>query len=306
MPQSREVIEKRIAWLGIWSNVILALVKIIVGSLAASQALIAEGIHSGADLFASVIVLLVIGIANKPADEEHPYGHGKAEVIISAIVGLLLFIISLFIIYEALVALFSPIEEEPKMIAVWVAVISYLLKLWLYRYSLRIAKEQKSKAIEAIAYDHKADISSSIAAAIGITIAIIGERLEMTLLLYADAMASIIVSLFILRIAIKMIQEAFHILMESNIDKEDLQEITAIITSFPDVRRIDRLRAREHGHYIIIDLRIAVDHDLTIQEGHDLGRAIKEKIKSRFDHVQEVLIHLNPYYDEGDITSEKQ
>lgn len=295
---TREGTEKKVAWLSIWSNVILTTSKILIGWYAASGALLADGIHSAADVFASVIVLLVIGLANKPADEQHPYGHGKAEVIISGIVGIMLFIIALYIIYEAIHNLFVPITESPKWIAVIIALISYIAKLWLYRSSLKIAKVQKSKAIEAIAYDHKADISASLAAAIGIVLAIVGELLHIQWLLYSDIIASILVSFFILKIAIDMLREAFHILMESNISTEQLEEFRRIISAFPDVRRIDRLRAREHGHYLIIDLRISIDHQMTIKEGHDLGKAIKTKIQEDNDHVQEVLIHLNPYFGE--------
>lgn len=298
MKQSRESIEKKVAWLSIWSNVALTAGKIVIGWYAASSALLADGIHSAADLFASIIVLLVIGLANKPADEQHPYGHGKAEVIISAIVGFILLIISLYIVYEAIRALFLPITESPKWIAVVVALTSYGSKLWLYRYSLRIATSQSSKAIKAIAYDHKADIAASLAAAVGIALALIGEWLAVHLLLYADIAATILVSIFILKIAFDMLHEAFHILMESNISSDKLEEFREIIMSFPEVRQIDRLRAREHGHYLIIDLRISIDHHKTIKEGHDLGKTIKHKIQVENDHVQEVLIHLNPYFED--------
>ncbi len=296
MKLTREITEKRVAWLSIWSNTALTAAKIVIGWYAASSALVADGIHSAADLFASIIVLLVIGLANKPADEQHPYGHGKAEVIISVVVGFILFIISLYIIYEGIYGLFAPINESPMWIAVFVALISYFSKLWLYQYSLRIAKAQSSKAIEAIAYDHKADIAASLAAAIGIALAIVGERFAIHLLLYADIAATIFVSLFILKIAIDMLREAFHVLMESNVGAAELEKFREIIFSFPEVHRIDRLRAREHGHYLIIDLRIAIDHHKTIKEGHDLGRAIKNKIQEDYDNVQEVLIHLNPYF----------
>lgn len=297
MSHSRETIEKKVAWLSIWSNVILTAAKILIGLIATSSALFADGIHSAADLFASIIVLMVIGLANKPADEQHPYGHGKAEVIISAVIGIILFIIALYLIYEAIHNIFLPVTTSPEWIAVIVAIISYVSKLWLYRFSIRIAKVQSSKAIEAIAYDHKADIAASLAAAFGIALAIAGKAFGINILLYSDVIASMIVSLFILKIAFDMLREAFHVLMESNISREKLAEFEAIITSFPDVRRIDRLRAREHGHYLIIDLRISVDHQLTIKEGHDLGRAIKLRIQEKYDHVQEVLIHLNPYFD---------
>lgn len=296
MIHSREETEKKVAWISIWGNVILTAAKIMIGWYAASEAVFADGIHSAADLFASIVVLLVIGLANKPADEQHPYGHGKAEVIISAVVGIILVLVSLYIVYEAILSFFAPLTESPKWIAFYIAVVSYISKHLLFRYSLRIARTYQSKAIEAIAYDHKADISASLAAAVGVLLAILGERFEIQMLLYADAVASIVVAVLIFKIAKEMLYEAFHILMESNVSNELLEEYETIIRSFPEVKRIDRLRAREHGHYIIIDVRISIDHNKSIQEGHDLGRKIKHAIQERDDHVQEVLIHLNPYH----------
>lgn len=294
---SRELLAKRVAWISVISNIILTVGKLIVGWMGNSDAVFADGIHSAADVFASVIVLVVIRIANKPADQEHPYGHGKAEIIVSGLVGMILLGVSSYLVYEVIMGFFHPITT-PSMIAMWIAVISYISKVLLYRYSKKIADEQKSKAIEAIAYDHKADIVASIAAAIGVLLSILGEKLTIDILLYGDKIATIIVAYLIFKIAKEMISEAFDILLERNIDLEILREYREIIASFTEVKRIDRLRAREHGHYILVDLRISIDHDKTIKEGHDLSRKIKKKLMAKHDNINEVLIHLNPYFQE--------
>lgn len=294
---SRELLAKRVAWISVISNILLTIGKIIVGWMGNSDAVFADGIHSAADVFASVIVLVVIRIANKPADQEHPYGHGKAEIIVSGLVGMILLCVSIYLVYEVIVGFFHPITT-PSLIAMWVAVISYISKVLLYRYSKKIAEEQNSKAIEAIAYDHKADIVASIAAAIGVLLSIIGEKLSINILLYGDKVATIIVAYLIFKIAKEMVSEAFDILLERNIDLEILREYREIIASFSEVKRIDRLRAREHGHYILVDLRISIDYDKTIKEGHDLSRKIKKKLMAKHDNINEVLIHLNPYFKE--------
>lgn len=286
---------KRVAWISVWSNVILTLGKIIIGVIASSDALFADGIHSAADVFAAVIVLLVIKVSNKPADVEHPYGHGKAEVVVSGIIGILLFIVSLYIVYEGIVGFFHPVEV-PSMIALWVALFSYGAKEYLYRYSMRIAKEVNSKAIEAVAYDHQADIVASLAAAGGVLISLIGAKFNLTFLLYGDKVASIFVAYLIYKIAKEMFSEAFDILIERNVQPELMEEYKEIILGFAEVKRIDRIRAREHGHYIIMDIRIAIDHNKTIKQGHDLSREIKNTIMKKYDNIKEVLIHLNPYY----------
>lgn len=288
---------KRVAWISIWSNIILTVGKIVIGIIASSDALFADGIHSAADVFAAVIVLLVLKVSNKPADLEHPYGHGKAEVIVSGVIGILLLLVSLYIVYEGVAGFFHPIET-PSMIAFWIALFSYVAKECLFRYSMNVGKRVNSKAIEAVAYDHQADIVASLAAAIGILLSYIGDKLGITFLLYGDKVASIFVAYLIFKIAREMLTEAFHILIERNVQPEMMEQFEAVILSFEEVRRIDRIRAREHGHYIIMDIRISIDQDKTIKEGHDLSREIKNSLKEKFDHIEEVLIHLNPYFPE--------
>src|SRR3954454_4732553 len=249
----RESLAKKIAWISVISNILLTLGKLFIGWYGNSDAVFADGIHSAADVFASVIVLLVIKIANKPADKEHPYGHGKAEVIVSGIVGILLFLVSIYVVYEGISGFFHQVET-PSYLAMWVAIISYVTKIILYRSSLKVATEHNSKAIEAIAFDHKADIVASIAAAFGVLLSILGERFDILLLQYGDKAASIFVAYLIFKISKEMLTEAFDILLERNIDAVILQAYINVVNEFPEVKRIDRIRAREHGHYVLVDL----------------------------------------------------
>jgi cation diffusion facilitator family transporter len=295
--EKRESLAKRIAIISVWSNIILTLGKLLIGWYGNSDAVFADGIHSAADVFASIIVLLVIKLANKPADEDHPYGHGKAEVIVSGIVGIILIFVSIYIVYEGVIGFFHPLET-PSILAMWVALFSFISKLLLYRSSLKVGLQYKSKAIEAIAYDHKADIVASIAAAAGVLLSIVGNRFDITYLMYGDKVASIFVAYLIFRIAKEMLTEAFQILIERSIDPDTLQGFVSVISEFKEVRRIDRIRGREHGHYILVDVRIAIDHFKTIKEGHDLAKEIKEALMKKYDNIEEVLIHLNPYFSE--------
>jgi cation diffusion facilitator family transporter len=293
----RESLAKKIAWISVISNIILTIGKLFIGWYGNSDAVFADGIHSAADVFASVIVLLVIKIANKPADEEHPYGHGKAEVIVSGIVGILLLLVSIYVVFEGISGFFHEVET-PSLLAMGVALVSYVAKILLYRSSLKVAKQHNSKAIEAIAFDHKADIVASIAAAIGVLLSVAGAKLGITFLLYGDKVASIFVAYLIYKIAKEMLTEAFDILLERSIGTEVLQEYISVVSEFTEVKRIDRIRAREHGHYILVDLRISIDHFKTIKEGHDLAKEIKGELMDKYDNINEVLIHLNPYFPE--------
>ena len=296
--KNRLDVVKRIAIISVIANIFLTLSKIGIGWYGGSNALVADGIHSLADVVASLIVLMVVGFASQPADRDHPYGHGKAEVVISGIVGLLLLLVSLYVVVHAIIGFFHPVEA-PNILTFWVALASYVIKEGLYRVSLGISKRHRSKAIEAIAYDHKADIVASLVTALGVLVAIVGMKTEYDFLLYGDIVASIVVAYLIYRIAKEMIVESFHILLERSLDESLIQQYKEVINTFPDVKRIDRIRAREHGHYVLVDIRIAIPYEKNIKQGHDLCRDIKKELMSKFDNIEEVLIHLNPYIQES-------
>ncbi|HLR09882.1 MAG TPA: cation diffusion facilitator family transporter [Sporosarcina sp.] len=282
-------------WISLVSNIVLTILKIAVGTIFHSPVLLADGYHNAGDVVASAAALTSMRISKRPADEDHPYGHGKAEVISSAIVALILGVAALYIAYESIQAFFSP-PEKASMIAFITAVISLIVKQVLYLYTIRIGKAMNSKGLIATAYDHLADVYASLAAVIGIGLAMVGSHYQILLLSYGDPIAGLIVTVLVFRLAYEMGKEALDTLMEKSVEPEMLTEFRALILTVPEVKRIDRLRARELGHYKLIDLRIGVDGRLTIQEGHDIIRKIKQTIMDAHPDVDEVLIHLNPWY----------
>ncbi|CAM4089214.1 cation diffusion facilitator family transporter [Bacillus paramycoides] len=285
------------AWISVISNILLTLIKITVGILSKSQVLLADGIHNAADVVASVASLGSMKISNQPADEDHPYGHGKAEVISSGIVSIILILAALFMSYESIKALFHP-ATEPHMIAFIAAIVSLVWKQILYVYTIRIGRQVNSKGLIATAYDHLADVYASIAAVIGIGVSLLNNIYPIPYAAYGDPLAGIIVSFFVLKLAFGMGNEAVYILMEGGLPTEKRGEYKKIIQAHPYVKRIDRIRARELGHYILVDVRISVPAYLSIQQGHDICREIKTAIMEQDSEVYEVLIHLNPWYEE--------
>ncbi|MGE7636008.1 cation diffusion facilitator family transporter [Bacillus paramycoides] len=284
------------AWISVISNVLLTLIKITVGIFSKSQVLLADGIHNAADVVASVVSLGSMKISNQPADEDHPYGHGKAEVVSSGFVAIILIFAALFMTYESIKALFHP-ATEPHMIAFIAAIISLIWKQILYVYTIQIGRQANSKGLIATAYDHLADVYASIAAVIGIGIALLNNIYPIPFAAYGDPLAGIIVSFFVLKLAFGMGKEAIYILMEGGLPTEKCSEYKKMILAHPYVKRIDRIRARNHGHYILIDVRISVPAYLSIQQGHDICREIKTTIMKQDSEVYEVLIHLNPWYE---------
>lgn len=289
-------------WISLISNIVLTILKIVVGTVFHSPVLLADGYHNAGDVVASAAALTSMRISQRPADEDHPYGHGKAEVISSAIVAIILGIAAIYIAYESISAFFSA-PEKASIIAFITAIISLVAKQILYVYTIRLGKKVNSKGLIATAYDHLADVYASLAAVIGIGLALVGDHFDILLFSYGDPIAGLIVTVLVFKLAYEMGKEAMDTLMEKSVEPERLEQFTGLILSVPEVKRIDRLRAREHGHYILVDLRASVDGHLTIQEGHDIMRTIKQTIMAECKDVDEVLVHLNPWYIED--TSEK-
>ncbi|MGG0667338.1 cation diffusion facilitator family transporter [Sporosarcina koreensis] len=282
-------------WISLMSNIVLTVLKILVGVLFNSPVLLADGFHNAGDVVASAAALTSMRFSQRPADDDHPYGHGKAEVIGSGLVAIILGIAAIYIGYEAVKTFF----EEPakaSVIALITAIISLVWKQALYLYTMRIGKKVNSKGLIATAYDHLADVYASLAAVVGIGLALIGDAYHIPLLSYGDPFAGVIVSVLVLRLAYEIGIEAMDILMEKNVSEDRLREFAALVRTVPEVKRIDRLRAREHGHYVLVDLRIGISGTLTIQEGHDISSEIRDLIINEHVDVDEVLIHLNPWY----------
>jgi cation diffusion facilitator family transporter len=285
------------AWVSIISNVFLTGIKVVVGILFNSQVLIADGVHNAGDVIASIASLSSMRISNKPADEDHPYGHGKAENIAAFIVGVIMALAGIGIAYESVEVLLSP-APKAHMITFSVAFLSLIWKQALYVYTIRIGRKINSKGLIATAYDHLADVYASIAAVVGIGASLVGKYYHTPYTAYGDPIAGIIVAFFVMKLSFEMGREAVEVLMEKNVDPEKIDQYAELVKAVPQVKRIDRLRAREHGHYILVDVRVGVPGNITVQEGHDISRQIKGTIMDSDKNVHEVLVHLNPWYQE--------
>lgn len=285
-------------WISLISNVFLTIMKIVVGLLFASPVLVADGIHNAGDILATVAALTSSMVSKKPADEDHPYGHGKAEVIAAAMVAIILAIAALWIGYQSLLSLLSPPDNE-SWLPLIAAAVSLLWKQALYLYTIRIGRAENSKSVIATAYDHLADVYASLAAVLGIGLALVGSRLDWEWSVYGDPVAGIIVALLVLKLAFNIGKDSVDILMERTVPAEKLSRYEKLISDLDEIKRIDRVRAREHGHYIIVDVRVGVPSHYTIQHGHDISREIKRCIMEEDPDVVEVMVHLNPW-DEGE------
>ncbi|WP_239615758.1 cation diffusion facilitator family transporter [Cohnella mopanensis] len=281
-------------WISLISNIVLTLIKIGAGLILASPVLLADGVHNAGDIIATVAALTSSMVSKKPADDDHPYGHGKAEVVASAFVAVILVLAAFWIGFQSISALFEPPGEE-SWLALSAAALSLIWKQALYLYTIKIGKATNSKSVLATAYDHLADVYASLAAVIGIGIGLLGDHMNWEWAAYGDPIAGIIVSLLVLKLAYGIGRESVDILMEHNVASEKLAHYEDLLRTDKNVKRIDRVRAREHGHYIIVDIRVGVRNDYTIQQGHDISKHLKKLIMDFDPDVIEVMIHLNPW-----------
>jgi cation diffusion facilitator family transporter len=281
------------AWVGIVGNIVLAILKGGIGFYANSRALIADAAHSASDVLGSIAVLVGLKAAKKPPDEDHPYGHGKAETIAAIIVSILMFLVAFEIGTGSFQALFEPLEA-PLSIAIWAVAISIVVKEAMYRYKYNLGKKIGSQALIANALEHRSDVFSSIAALVGIGGAVIGQWLGISWLVYLDPIAGIFVAGIILKMGYQMLRESIHYTLDHVLHQDEATELVDAVKSVPGVIMVDELRAREHGHYWIVDVKISVDPKITVLEGHGIAKAAKQRLMT-FQKVSDALIHVNPY-----------
>lgn len=282
-------------WIGIIANIILTLLKGAFGFIANSKALLADALHSASDIVGSVVILFGVKVAIKPPDEEHPYGHGKAETIASIIVAFLLILVGVEITISAIKSMFQGNIAIPKMSALIIIAISIVAKEALFQYKYRLGKRVNSIALISEAWHHRSDAFSSIAALIGIAATLIGNHYDISFLLYADAVASIAVAAIVIRMGYALAKESSIMMMEQVLDEQQIAQFEQTITGVAGVRKVDKVYARTHGRYVVLDVRLSVDANLTVEEGHMISKQVKRSLITNHNNIQDAIIHLNPY-----------
>lgn len=283
------------AWIGIVGNIALAAMKATVGLFSGSKALIADAAHSASDVAGSFAVLVGLKAAKKPPDKDHPYGHGKAEPIAAIIVSILLILVGIEIGISSAETIYSGVETPPEWYAIIAIVVAIVAKEAMFQYKYRLGKKLSSQALIANAWDHRSDVYSSVAALIGVGGAVLGGMLEQPWLYYLDPLAGVVVSLLVIHMGYRLVKEAIHNTMDHVLHDEDTKELRETIERVPGVISIDDLRAREHGHYVIIDVKIAVNPKISVSEGHDIGKEVKNRLIHGHARVSDVFVHVNPY-----------
>lgn len=291
-PREKEIYKVTIA--GSVVNFLLLVFKFAAGILGHSAAMLADAVHSLSDFVTDVIVIVFVRISNKPQDKGHDYGHGKYETLATAIIGLLLLIVGFGILWNGATSIYTFLRggklEEPGMVALIAAVVSIVLKEIIYRYTVAKGKKLNSQAVVANAWHHRSDVLSSVGTAVGIGGAILlGEHWRVL-----DPIAAVIVSFFIMKVAVQLLIPCVDELLEKSLPDEVEKEIEQALLSFPGVSEPHHLRTRRIGSYCAIEVHVRMDGQITLEEAHNTATAIERKLKEMFGEGTLINIHVEP------------
>lgn len=269
-------------------NVVLSSLQIVVGSVAHSSALIADGIHSLTDLLSDFVVLFVNRHSSKEADADHNYGHYRYETAASLFLGLSLIGVASMMLWNAgNKIIFHPSSAQVQVVALWVAILALVSKEALFRYMLAVAQKVRSKMLVANAWHARSDAASSLLVAFGIGGALLGYPV-------LDAVGALVVGLVIIKMGIEFSWDALHDLMDRAASEEEAEKIRKIIAESPQIRGCHDLRTRKMGDMIFVDVHIEVDGNLTVREGHDIAAEVRKNVVSQLP-VIDMMIHIDPF-----------
>lgn len=278
----------KVALLSIASNTTLIILKVIAGILSGSVSIISEAIHSGMDLIASFIAFFSVRQSAKPADREHPFGHGKIENFSGMAEGILIFIAAGLIIKEAIEKIYAPAEIQQATLAIVVMIISSIVNILVSRKLYKVAKEEDSMALEADALHLKTDVYTSLGVAVGLVL------IKVTGLFILDPIVAILVALLIIKEAWVLCKNAADYLLDTKLTDADEAQIVKILNQHSHIiKDFHKLKSRKSGNMKHIDFHITVQPDLTVEEVHDLIGSLKKEIWEEFKNTR-VSIHVDP------------
>jgi len=284
---------RKVTLIGSVLDFVLGVVKILVGWLANSQALIADGIHSFSDLLTDFMVLYAAKHSHQAADETHPYGHGRIETLATVSLGLVLTGIGIGIAYSAVQRLNEPdVLLEFSAVAALVAAVSIVSKEWIYRYTMAAARRLRSEMLMANAWHSRSDAFSSIVVLVGLGGVMLGHA-------YLDAVAAVMVAAMIAKIGFDLVRSSSQELIDSALEPDKVSAIRDHIHAVNGVRSAHTLRTRKSAGNAFVDVHIQVDPRLSVSEGHQIADAVRQRLLQQIDEVTDVTIHIDPENDEA-------
>ncbi len=279
----------RVSIVTIIGNVLLSIIKIGIGIIASSKAMIADGVHSLSDVFSTIGVIIGLKLSSKKADKEHPYGHEKFESLTSVFLGIMLLLVSLGIGFSGIKNLVYGNYSIPGSLAIFAAVISIVSKEAMYWYTLKYAEKINSTSLKADAWHHRSDSFSSIGALIGI----IGARIGFPML---DPAIALVISIIIIKVSYDILKQSINQLMDTSVGDNAIKKMNAAIHSIDGVKNIDNLKTRLHANKVYVDVEISVESDISVEEGHKIAMNVHNIIEENKD-VKHCMVHVNPFIE---------
>lgn len=283
-------IAMRISTTTVVVNLALSVFKLVAGLVASSGAMISDAIHSASDVISTFIVMIGVHISGKEPDKEHPYGHERFECVASIVLAMILAETGIAIGSTGIKTIISGNYSGlkiPGMLALVAAVISIIVKEWMYHYTIHAARRIQSGALKADAWHHRSDALSSIGALIGIAGARIGFAI-------ADSIASVIICLFIIKAAYDIFKDAIEKMIDQSCDEDTEQKMHDLILSEPGVEGLSVLQTRIFGSRIYVDAEIEADGSLSLTDAHNIAEQVHDAIEQAFPTVKHIMIHVNP------------
>src|SRR5881397_1436252 len=279
----------RIAKLALFINALLAIGKIATGILGNSYVLIADGIESTADIFSSVVVWGGLRVSVLPADENHPFGHGKAEPVASIIVSMILLAAAVLIAVQSVHEILTP-HHPPAWYTLPVLVVVVLVKETMFRAAFRTGRSLESTALKSDAWHHRSDALTSAAAFVGISIALIGGRGYES----ADDWAALLACGVISWNGLRLLRSALDELMDASVSPEVVSQVRELAAAVEGVAAIDKCRIRKSGLHLALDIHVVVDGDLTVRRGHEIAHRVKDRLLASQHRINDVTVHIEP------------
>ncbi len=280
---------RRATLLGMVVNTLLAVGKMAAGFIGQSHALVADGVESLADLFSSVIVWRGMVIAATPADEDHPYGHGKAEPLASAVVATLLLLAALWIAINSVREILRP-HGTPAPWTLAVLIVVVLAKETLFRFVFREGTAIESGAVQSDAWHHRCDAITSLFAAVGIAVALLGGPGYEA----ADDVAALLASLVIGWSGWRLLRGAFDELMDAAPDVALVEAVRRHASAVPEVKGVEKCNLRKMGWHLYVDIHIEVNGQLTVERAHVIAHEVKDHLRAQLPKIRDVLVHIEP------------
>jgi cation diffusion facilitator family transporter len=279
----------RIALFGLAINVLLAAVKILAGLFGHAYVLIADGIESSLDVGGSIVIWGGLTVAARPPDRSHPYGHGKAEPIAAVVVAVGVLAAALGLAIQSVREIFLP-HHAPAPYTLVVLIVAVIVKEILYRYVIRLGRSMESTAVKTDAWHHRIDAMTSIAAFIGISVALIGGKAWQS----ADDWAALVACALIGTNGYRLLRPAFYEIMDTAPRGKFVRAIRRTARSVPGVIEVEKCRARKMGLDFYVDLHVGVDGSISVHEGHEIAHRVKSAIQQSDSRIADVLVHIEP------------